>query len=150
VATPAFSIEPADSINTGRCECCGNFSRCVWGYGWLGRTPFANYFVHWTLGHVPEHGANFDLIAGKWGDGTTASDRWAASLVYRLIENGPSFMVIDADRRNFSKSPLVGRALQRADVVGNPIAQDIYALCDAILMQDRRLDELLGGRTLSG
>jgi hypothetical protein len=28
--------------------------------------PRAAYFVHWTLGQVPKHGAHIDLIIGEW------------------------------------------------------------------------------------
>ena len=56
----------------------------------------AAYFVHWTLGHVPDQGANMDMIIGSWGEGATAKKRIAVSLAYRLTETGPSLM---GDRR---------------------------------------------------
>jgi hypothetical protein len=75
MAASAFEIEPEGEKVTGRCECCGNVSRAVWGFVRRHREPFAAYFAHWTLDHVPEHGANFDLILGNWGEGTSAQDR---------------------------------------------------------------------------
>jgi len=54
-------------------------------------------------------------------------------------------MVIDAEGRDFAKSELTGRVLNRVDVVGRPVAQKVFALCDALLAQDKRIEELLGG-----
>jgi hypothetical protein len=73
-----------------------------------------------------------------------AQDRCAVSLIYRLADSGPGFMVIDAGKRDVARSKLVGRALDRAEVVGQPIAHDVFALCDAILAQEERVAEILG------
>ena len=149
ITPSAFEIEPENEKVTGRCECCGNVSRAVWGFAYLYGRPFAAYQVHWTMGHVPEYGANFDLIVGRWAaDGGTSADRSAVSLVYRIVDNGPAFTVIDANARNIAKSNLASRALKRDEIVGQPIAHDVFALCDAVLMQDERVAEILGGRTL--
>ncbi len=86
---------------------------------------------------------------GRWAaDGGTSADRSAVSLVYRIVDNGPAFTVIDANARNIAKSNLASRALKRDEIVGQPIAHDVFALCDAVLMQDERVAEILGGRTL--
>jgi hypothetical protein len=96
------------------------------------------------VGHVPEHGANVDLILGEWGEGTSAHNRFAVSLIYRFANSGPSFMVVDAAGRDVGRSNLVSRSLSRAEVVGQPIAHDVFALCDAVLAQEKRVQELLG------
>jgi len=44
-------------------------SRKVWGLVRSDGYAYATYFVHWTVGHVFDHGANFDVILGKWGKG---------------------------------------------------------------------------------
>lgn len=67
-----LKIEPIASKDFGPCSCCGDTSRSVWGYVHGMYDPCAAYFVHWTLGQVPKHGAHIDLIIGEWGDGTTA------------------------------------------------------------------------------
>jgi hypothetical protein len=136
-------IEPTGSADIGPCECCGNNSRRVWG---LVRTPdaaLAAYFVHWTLSRVSDHGANFDLIIGRWGEKASARDRVLVALEYRLTESGPSFIVIDARDREAASNDLVGRALSRKQVIGKPIAQQAFAIADAVLAQDRRVKELL-------
>lgn len=137
-------IKPDGENVTGNCECCGNASRCVWGFARSGEGPAVAYFVHWTIGRVHDHGANFDLILGSWGEGTSAEQRVVVSLAYRLLESGPGFMVIDANGRPAANSGLAGRALARSEVVGQPIAQEAFAVVDAVLAQDPRITELLG------
>jgi hypothetical protein len=137
-----LEIEPAESRDFGPCACCGNNSRCVWGYVRTPDAALACYFVHWTLTRVSDHGANFDLIIGRWGEGAFAQDRVLVALEYRLLETGPAFMVIDAGGRPSASSDLAGRALSRAEVIGQPIAKQAFAIVDAILAQDARVAEL--------
>jgi hypothetical protein len=85
----ALVVEPTGTNDYGPCACCGNSSRCVWGFIHAPVGTLASYFVHWTLNRVPDHGANFDLILGNWGDDATADDRYLVSLAYRLCEDGP-------------------------------------------------------------
>jgi hypothetical protein len=101
------------------------------------------------LNRVADHGANFDLIIGQWGDRATGRDRSLVSLAYRLFEGGPQFMVIDGHDRPSAKSELVGRVLRRAEVIGQPIAQVAFAAVDAILAQDSRVSELLGSSRMA-
>jgi hypothetical protein len=138
-------IEPTESSDTGVCDCCGRSSRCVWGYAYAGAHCLGAYYVHWTLGHVPDRGANIDLILGKWGEAALSEHRSALALAYRLTETGPCMMVIDANTRPFSRSSLVGNALRRDQVIGTPYAQQAFAIADAILAHDERIAELLGG-----
>jgi hypothetical protein len=139
-----LQVEPTGGKDHGPCPCCGNNSRCAWGFVHAPRETVAAYFVHWTLGRVRDHGANFDLALGKWGEGTSAADRCLVALAYRLTEDGPSFMVIDADGRPAADGTVAGRVLKRAEVVGRPVAQQAFAVVDAILAQDGRVAELLG------
>lgn len=54
-------------------------------------------------------------------------------------------MVIDGhDRPVAANSHLASRILQRSDVIGQPIAEEAFAIVDAILEQDGRVAELLG------
>jgi hypothetical protein len=140
----ALRVEPIGTSDHGPCQCCGNNSRCVWGCIHASESTVAAYFVHWTLTRVEDHGANFDLILGKWGEHTTARDRCLVALAYRLFEGGPQFMVIDGQERPAATNELVGRVLLRVEVVGQPIAKQAFAAVDAILAQDTRVLELLG------
>jgi hypothetical protein len=145
----ALRVEPTGANDFGPCPCCGNNSRSAWGFIHAEDGTLASYVVHWTVGRASDHGANFDLIFGKWGPQATAQDRSLVSLAYRLFDKGPEFMVIDGHDRPAAKSELVGRVLRRDDVVGQPIAQQAFAAVDAILAQDSRVVELLGPYRMS-
>jgi hypothetical protein len=140
----SLKVEPTGEKDHGPCECCGNNSRRVWGFVHTPDATLAAYFVHWTVGRVTDHGANFDLIVGRWGEEATAADRALVALKYRLLENGPAFMVIDAQGRPAADTNLVGRVLRRDEVVGQPVAKQAFAVVDAVLAEDARVAELLG------
>lgn len=147
--TSGISIEPDGSNDTGICECCGHSTRTVWGYAHANDCTLAAYFVQWTPGHISDHGANIDLIIGDWGEGTTAKQRYAVALAYRLLESGPGMMATDAGTRPVAESPLVGQALRREDVIGSDVvSQHCFAIADAVLDHDDRVAELLGGWTV--
>ena len=145
-----LSIEPTGSSDTGFCECCGRASRRVWGFVYDRSDPVAAYFVHWTRGHVSEHGANIDLIVGEWGDAADAARRHAVALAYRLLPTGPVMMVIDAAGRSFVQDEsFVGRAMNRDDVFDTDVAEVAFAIADAVLAHDQRVAELLGDWTFT-
>src|SRR5262249_40374429 len=105
-------------------------------------------FVQWTPGRVKDHGALFDLIVGRWGEGASAADRVAVTLDYRLLDSAPAFMVIDATGRPTAESDLVGKAMLHAEVIGTPLAQQVFDLEDAIVEQDGRMPNLIVGDDL--
>ena len=131
-------INAEDERTFGPCECCGNMTRRVWGYVNDKDSTIAAYFVEWTPGHE-EHAANFDLIVGKWGEDAGPADRKAVALAFRRLEAGPQFMVINAMDRPVGKNSLVGEALCREQVIGHPVAQTVFALCDTIFLDDPRV-----------
>jgi hypothetical protein len=51
-------------------------------------------------------------------------------------------MVQDANERKIGSSSLVSEALDRNNVIGQPIAEKIFAICDAICIGDPRIAEL--------
>jgi hypothetical protein len=140
----ALSVEPTESADFGPCECCGDSTHRVWGFVHSSDSTVAAYFVQWTVGRVPDHGALFDLVLGRFGEQSSARDRSLVTLDYRLLETGPTFMVVDADGRPADDRSFVGRALCRADVIGQPIAAKAFAVADAVLADDARVAELLG------
>jgi predicted outer membrane lipoprotein len=136
-------IEVSGSQDVGLCECCGAASRTVWGYVYRGDDAEAAYFVQWTLGQVLRHGANFDLIVGKWGEGADRNDRGAVSLEFRRADSGPAFMIIDSIHRPVGSSDLAGRSLARSEVMGTPLATAAFEIVDAIWLQDERIAEIV-------
>jgi hypothetical protein len=134
-------INPDDQRTFGPCECCGSMTQRVWGYVNQGDATIAAYFVEWTPGHV-QNAANFDIIIGAWGPATVPEDRRAVALDFRRFDTGPAFTVIDATIRPVGKSSLVSEALKREQVIGDPIAKTVFAICDTVLTQDPRLTHL--------
>ena len=87
--------------------------------------PYAIYQVHWTINQVFKHGAEFYLILGQFGEGTTAADKFAVALHFFVDSDRFGFMVVDADKTSISSHPLVGRALPRVDVINTPLAEEV-------------------------
>ncbi len=137
-------VEPTGQKDFGPCECCGSNSRTVWGVVHEGRRTLASYFVQWTLGQVPLHGATFDLILGKWGAGASPADRVAVSLRFRRTDTGPSFMVVDAPGRPTARGTLADSALTRDQVLGSSWEQEAYDVIDALWLKDARISEIVG------
>ncbi|MGZ9812080.1 hypothetical protein ACXN5S_16580 [Pseudoroseicyclus sp. H15] len=135
-----FEVEPTEESG-GVCDCCGNQTRTVWGYVHKeGVGTVASYFVQWTVGRsIEDHPANFDLIYGAWGEGTTKNDRRAISLIHFESEGVPGVAVIDANTRPVASSELVGSAMSREELIGTPLAQQVFSVFDAVISQDARL-----------
>jgi hypothetical protein len=148
--TLRLEFEPGNQSTHGPCKCCGNMTQRIWGLLYEADTAVAAYFVVWTPGH-DEDGAIFDFIVGPWGDddGSKTSQRKAVAVYLRRLETGPSFMVVDATQRPVAKHALVGEVLRRDQVIGHPIAQKVFAMCDAIWLQDPRISAL-GTQSQSG
>lgn len=127
--------------STGTCACCGHISKTIWGELSQGEATVAMYFVQWTLG-APGHEPNIDLIVGPWGEETGPEHRLAASLLYRPARGGGSFMVIDGEGRRTDDRALCGRALKSAEIVGTPLAQEVFALVDAVWLTEPRIAEV--------
>jgi len=136
-----LQVEPTDSKDFGPCSCCGNMSRTVWGFVHTPDATIAAYFVQWTL-NQPDHGADFDLIIGEWGEKSGLESRQAVSLEYRIFDGQGSFMVIDASARDVGSSELVSEVLSREQVIGKPIADVAFAVVDAVFIKDKRLEEI--------
>jgi hypothetical protein len=140
---PSVAVRPLGSKNTGRCPCCGRVSRGISGLVQRDGSDQGSYFVHWTIGHVFENGADFHIVLCGWGKDADASDRYAVSLEYRILDSGPAFMVVDARPDRVAKvGALADHCLKRSDVIGGPLAPVVFDICDAILAGDDRLAAL--------
>ncbi|WP_418592101.1 hypothetical protein [Ponticoccus sp. (in: a-proteobacteria)] len=140
MADAMYEVEPTEE-SRGFCDCCGNQTRTVWGYVHEeGGGTLASYFVQWTVGQsIEDHPANFDLVFGAWGEGTSKSDRCAISLVHFESEGVPGVSVIDANDRPIASSELVGSAKSREELIGTPLIQQVFAIFDSVILQDNRL-----------
>lgn len=135
---PSLEVEMAGLRNSGKCACCGGARRTVWGYVYRDGGPRACYFVEWTLGRSICQ-ARFDVVIGDWNDGTTEDDRAAVAMQFAVEDGEPSFSIVDAAGRPAAE---VGRATERVDVVGTPLADEAMTIAGAVLEADERVREL--------
>jgi hypothetical protein len=105
-------------------------------------TSFAAYFVQWTPGALETHGARFDFIVGRWGDGTSATDRAVASLEYGTDASATLRVIDTPNWQDFSN--LAAVVLSRTDVLESRLAKRLHELLDAVWTQDDRIRELTG------
>lgn len=123
----------------GRCDCCGNETRTIWGYVHSSEQTIASYFVQWTR-QAPKHFPNLDFLIGTWGD-NGVNDRKLISWLYN--PSAQSFMAIDSSKRPAASSPLCARALTREEVVSNAsLMEQATQLIDAVWLGDPRVDEV--------
>jgi hypothetical protein len=73
---------------------------------------------------------------------SVSSDRVLVSLEYRPGEDGGSFMVINGEGRNADDRSICGRALQREEIVGTPLATKVFALVGALWLTEPRIAEV--------
>src|SRR3954453_19797443 len=138
MGSTSFAVERLDQ-SSGRCECCGHASRCVWGLVNQDDATVAAYWMHWTVGLLADHGAHLDLIIGRWGEGASSDQRAAVSLEHRQQPDGSAaLIVIDAGDSSAAKSDLAALALSREEVIGTPLAKQVFDIADAIYSQDDR------------
>ena len=130
-------IEKLDSFDT-HCDCCGQTTRRVCGLIHSDQGALAAYFVTWTPAHLSENGASIDLVLGRWGEGTSAHDRFDVALRHFQDENGaPQVMVVDANANGDGR--LANSGLGRHEVIGTPLSPQVFAIIDSIYLQDDRL-----------
>jgi len=137
----SIEIEAEEESESGPCECCGRVSRKVWGMARRDGKELAAFSVYWTKEYVGEQGADFDFVFGRFDEDATAEDRSVISLLYRNDREALSFIVVDGEDSSVPTS-LAAHALKREEVIGHPIAADVFAICYAILLQDPRVAEL--------
>ncbi|SFI99418.1 hypothetical protein [Planctomicrobium piriforme] len=124
------------------CECCGNTTKTIWGDLSMNSRMKAAYYVQWT-DKSPDHYPNVDFVVGQWGDGVCSDLRKLVALRYRPDSDGGQFMVIDAAGRPADDRSICGRALTRDEVIGTPLAEEIFSMIDAVWLGDPRIEEVM-------
>jgi hypothetical protein len=125
--------------STGYCDCCGKQSKTIWGDLADSSGAKAVYFVQWTIDD-PAHMPNFDLVIGPWGDGTSPTERMLVSLLYQPRSGGGSFMVTTGKGRPADDRSLCSRALESVEVVGTPLANQVFSLVDSLWLTEPRIE----------
>jgi len=125
-----FAIEQ-QGTEDGHCDCCGTTTKRVYGFVRRNSTPVGIYVVTWTEGKF-DHPAKFDLILGDWGKSAANEDHYLVALDYWPVDGG--YAVVDAVNRVTTRLPHAGTPLKRSDVIGTPLASQVFAIVDAVSM----------------
>jgi hypothetical protein len=137
-----FQFEEMRIADYGPCECCGDISRSATGMVRRDGDPYALYNVHWTTAQLARHGAEFYLVLGEFGEGTTAADKFAVALHFFVEDDRYGFALVDASQTAMASHPLISSVLSRDEVVGTPLAQEVFDLVDAIWLNDVNISEV--------
>lgn len=126
---------------TGYCDCCGKQSKTIWGDLADSSGTKAVYFVQWTVDQ-PQHMPIFDIVLGLWGEGSTPKDRVLVSLLYQPRLGGGSFMISSGKGRRADRRTLCDRALERAEVIGTPVASEAFSMVDALWLTEPLMEAI--------
>ncbi len=137
-----FTLHAGDSSDSGPCPCCGDMSRLVTGVVNRKGATYAAYQVHWTLGQIPRHGAEFYLFLGDWSDSALPADRFGIALHYFVDGPRNGFSVVDANETPIANVSFIGSALRRDEVVGTSLAKAAFDLVDLLWLHDPRIAEI--------
>jgi hypothetical protein len=132
-----ITIEPGRENDLDRCACCGAVTRIVRGVVYRAGTARAVYLVRWAVGQS-SHDADLAVSVGGWCDADESPRVWVA-LALRQTENGPAFMIIDAQNDKWGDEDLLGEPKSRSEVVGTTLASEVFRILDAVALQDMRL-----------
>ena len=137
-----IQITVVDEATAGPCACCGSMNRTVSGEARVDGLQRATYYVQWKIERALED-AVFFIILGPW-DRDVPAERVAVALKCRMTKRGPGFMVINAANSSWGAAgKRAGTHLQRDQVVGTPLAADVFAIADEVMYQDSRVRQRL-------
>lgn len=138
------SVEPMGDLEEQRCECCGTAMLIAKGILTEAGDDLGTYRVSWTPDQL-EHESHLDLVLGDWGETAKVTDRFVVSVVHRLHEGRPQFLIIDAAETFPVQSEAFGAAMNPVVLRELGMTSKIYSYVEQIVLQDVRLYDLTGG-----
>lgn len=79
---------------------------------------------------------------GTWGETSTRDERVVIAVRYRPTDGGSiAFSVFDAELGKFER--IASRTLRGYQVVGTPLAQNVFGMLDTLWLDDDRIAKLL-------
>lgn len=135
-------VEPDGESSFAHCEDCDHTTRKVWGWISDETSTRAAYLARWTVGHL-ELGAQLVLSIGVWGDDASPNQRRRIAVECRMGADRPAFTVVDASDFDWANEEFLGEPLTRDEVLATPIAQQAFAMLDALTEQDERFHSFL-------
>jgi hypothetical protein len=125
------------------CDCCRLPARRAEGRLAWREAPLGRYSVRWRPGE-PSHGARYVLYLGDW-TGRLAQDPPRVAAADLVAGPAGGFVLRDdAPRLLRSLGRWRPRFIRRADAIGKPLGERLFAMLDAIHVKDPRLSEMRG------
>ena len=126
------------------CECCGQPARSAEGRLVHNEAPLGRFSVRWRPGE-PYHPARHVLYLGDWNRKGGMDDGPAVAVAdYRGGENHGFYLRDDAGQLLKVLKPWRPHYIRRADAIGQPLGDVLFAMLDAIHVKDPRLQEIRG------
>ena len=116
---------------TGTCECCNSRTHKSTGMVTVNQNPDTLYIACWTESRR-EHGIAFLIL--QPGHNTFVSVHYSFDI--------QAFSVLDPEDYNWDSSNDT-RILRRDDVIGTPLAQEVFDYLDEIWLHDDELQHLM-------
>jgi hypothetical protein len=132
-----------------RCDCCGFPARRVEGRLVHREEPIGRFTVRWRPAR-PDHPARHVLYLGNWSRRSADDPAMAAVAEYLGGEGHGFYLRDDASAVLKALAPWKPIFVRRADAIGKPLGQAIFAMLDAIHVKDPRLQELRGWAPAAG
>lgn len=124
-----------------RCDCCGFPARRVEGRLLHREETIGRFTVRWRPGR-PDHPARHVLYLGNWTRRSLQDPAMVAAAEYLGGERHGFYLRDDAATILKALAPWKPIFVRRADAIGKPLGQAIFAMLDAIHVKDPRLQEL--------
>ena len=107
---------------------------------------YAVYYASFAVGH-PERGARAIVSLGTWGEGATPEDRLAFPM--EILANSDEYQVRMVDRESspWRDTTFLGRVLDRAESLDHAWCEEVFALTNAMFVQDLPLKDFLDTTT---
>ena len=126
----------AGQITRIPCDCCNTTTTVLRGDLEHGATWIGFYDVRFTDGHSDVFPI-FQVYTGDWSQGAPKESRWCFGADFNAALGG--FMLRDTSEDVFH---IDATTLDRSDILGSPFAAEVFAMLDAIIMKDSRLQEI--------
>jgi hypothetical protein len=116
------------------CECCGAETTRLTRFVHEDHAAYAVYYAAYGREHPDEVKAVVSV--GKWGEGSTPSDRIAVPLTLWQNDSEHGVTVVDASDSPWNDVELLGRMLNREEALTHPRINDIFHITDHIFAED--------------
>lgn len=132
-----YLIEFMGERDSSPCECCGEITTGIWGRAFLENSEVALYYICWTKNEYEQKGATYNIIYRNY-DKENRQDAMIA-IDYFNNDNGVGFGILDAETNNLINTSQKLIKLDRDEILGMPFEPKLWALVDAIFLNDNRI-----------